>query len=87
MEEKDVLFPYPVARGGDQCKQLDLVNESKSGFFGSSVQMTGPGRSSFESYDGRPDSSADLIDVSDVGLTPKTSASGSLAAVLPAYMA
>jgi len=87
MEEKDVVFPYPVVRGGDQCKQLGLANESKSGFFGRSVQMTGPGHSSLESHDGRPDSSADLIDASDVGSTPTTSASGSLATVLPAYMA
>jgi len=83
MEEKAVVFPNPVARGGDQRKQLDLTNDSRSyvssGFFGRSTQMTGPGRSPVEIHDGRPDpSSAALIDVSDVGLTPKTSASGSL---------
>jgi hypothetical protein len=53
MEEKDIVLPYSVTRGEDQCKQLDLTNVSKSGFSGRSAQMTG----------GRPDSSTDLIGV------------------------
>jgi hypothetical protein len=63
MEEKAIVFPGPVNRGGDQP---DFANESKpykSGFLGRSTQMTGPGRSPRESHDGRPDSLAALIDV------------------------
>lgn len=86
-EEKDIAFSYPVTRGGDQSKQLGLANESRPYFLGRSTQMTIPLRSPHESHDGRSDSSADLIDVSDVELTPTTSASGSLGTVLPAYMA
>jgi hypothetical protein len=87
-EEKDIAFSYPVTGGGDQSKQLGLANESRPYFLGRSTQMTIPWRSPHESHDGRSDSSADLIDVSDVGLTPTTaSASGSPGTVLPAYMA
>ena len=77
MEEDDIVVLYPVARGGNQSK----TNESRSyasGFLGYSTQMTSPGRSPVESHDRRPDPSAALIDVSDVRLTPKTSAFGSL---------
>jgi hypothetical protein len=66
MEEKAIAFPDPVTQGWDQSRQLDLANESKpykSGFLGRTTQMTGPGRSPRESHDGRPDSSAALIDV------------------------
>jgi hypothetical protein len=87
VEEKDIVFSYPVTQGGDQSKQLGLANESRPYFLGRSTQMTIPWCSPHESHDGRPDSSAELIDVSDVGLTPTTSASGSLATELPAYMA
>jgi hypothetical protein len=84
IEEKDVVFPYPVTRGRDQSKQLelDLPNKSRPiehGFLGRSTQMAGPGRSPLKSHDGWPDSSGALIGVSDVGLTPTTSASSSLA--------
>ena len=75
--ENDIVVLYPVARGGNQSK----TNESSpyaSGVLGHSTQMTGPGRSPVESHDLWPDPSAALIDVSDVGLPPKTPAFGSL---------
>jgi len=55
--------PYSVTRGGNQCKELGLTSESKSGLFGRSAQITDHGRSPLESHDGRLDSSADLIGV------------------------
>jgi hypothetical protein len=46
VDERDIVIPFPVTRGRNQSRQLDLANESRpseSGFLGRSTQMTGPG--------------------------------------------
>ena len=84
------MVPYPVTLtqgGDDQSKQLRLANdsdsESESGSLGRSTQMTGPMSSPLSSHYGRPDSSAALLGVPNVGLAPATSlaVSGSSASV------
>ena len=76
------MLPFPVTPDGDQGKRLDLANESRTiehGFLGRSTRMTDSGHSPFDCHDGQPDSSAAQIFPHGDGLTPTTSASGSLA--------
>lgn len=80
-EEEEVVFPYPVTRDRDQGRRLDLNKETRPyeyGLVGRSSQIGATGTLPAQSHDGRPDSSAGLIGISGVGLTPMASASGPL---------